>query len=170
MLSHLIGILFDGVALQALLFLISIGPAVTTAGVRQPCRGAFDAAGGYVCVLAMTRRTAVLRRARSSVRRRRACRRVVFDARSIAASTDADHLFQVLFTIGLVFMSIANVLPVRPRTTAGRAAGAYLTGQVRIGNSNVGAFRLFLIGVVALRLLDVADRAHALRRAGARLR
>ena len=57
MLSHFIGILFDGVAYGSLLFLISIGLAITLGLMNfiNLAHGAFAMLGGYVCVMALTR-------------------------------------------------------------------------------------------------------------------
>ena len=53
----MLGVLFDGVAYGSLLFLVSLGLSVTMGLMNfvNLAHGAFAMAGGYVCVVAMTR-------------------------------------------------------------------------------------------------------------------
>jgi len=53
----MLGVLFDGIAYGSLLFLVSLGLSVTMGLMNfvNLAHGAFAMAGGYVCVIAMTR-------------------------------------------------------------------------------------------------------------------
>ncbi|MEP7064320.1 MAG: branched-chain amino acid ABC transporter permease [Betaproteobacteria bacterium] len=157
MLSHFIGILFDGVAYGSLLFLISIGLAITLGLMNfiNLAHGAFAMLGGYVCVLALTRAgvpffVALL---------------IAFVAGGIAGAVleralyrrvyRRSHLDQVLFTIGLTFMAMAGASFLFGPGQQPVHLPGYLSGQVRIGGIDVGAYRLFLVGVVAVITLTL---------------
>src|SRR5262245_41616449 len=62
----------------------------------------------------------------------------------------ASHLDQVLFTIGLTFMAVATATffwgPGQQRVEL----PAFLRGQVRVLGRDLGAYRLFLVGLVVL--------------------
>ena len=53
----MLGVLFDGIAYGSLLFLVSLGLSVTMGLMNfvNLAHGAFAMAGGFVCVVAMTR-------------------------------------------------------------------------------------------------------------------
>ena len=55
--SNLPGILFDGLAYGSLLFIVSLGLSVTMGLMNfvNLAHGAFAMAGGYLCVVAMSR-------------------------------------------------------------------------------------------------------------------
>jgi branched-chain amino acid transport system permease protein len=151
MLSHLAGILFDGVAYGALLFVISIGLAITLGLMNfiNLAHGAFAMLGGYVAVMAMSRAGVPFLAALA----------LAFVAGGIAGALlerglyrrvyDRSHLDQVLFTIGLTFMAIATATYAFGPGQQPVQLPAYLTGQVRVAGVDVGVYRLFLIGVVA---------------------
>jgi branched-chain amino acid transport system permease protein len=152
MLSHFIGILFDGVAYGSLLFLISIGLAITLGlmNLINLAHGAFAMLGGYVCVMAMTRAGIPFFVALV----------VAFVAGGVAGAVlervlyrpvyRRSHLDQVLFTIGLTFMAIASASFLFGPGQQPVRLPAYLGGQVRIAGIDVGVYRLFLIAVVAV--------------------
>jgi branched-chain amino acid transport system permease protein len=152
MLSHFIGILFDGVAYGSLLFLISIGLAITLGlmNLINLAHGAFAMLGGYVCVMAMTRAGIPFFVALV----------VAFVAGGVAGAVlervlyrpvyRRSHLDQVLFTIGLTFMAIASASFLFGPGQQPVRLPAYLSGQVRIAGIDVGVYRLFLIAVVAV--------------------
>ena len=155
MITSFIGVLFDGLAYGSLLFLISIGLSVTMGLMNfiNLAHGAFAMLGGYVAVVAMSRLGVpflpalaiafVLSGAVGALLERVLYRRLY----------RAAHLDQVLFTIGLTFMSIAVATwffgpgqqPVR--------LPSFLTGQVHVLGLDLGAYRLFLIAMVALMTL-----------------
>ncbi len=152
MITSFIGVLFDGLAYGSLLFLISIGLSVTMGLMNfiNLAHGAFAMLGGYAAVIAMSRLgipflpslviAFVLSGAVGAMLERVLYRRLY----------RATHLDQVLFTIGLTLMSIATATwflgpgqqPVR--------LPPFLTGQVHVLGLDLGAYRLFLIAMVAL--------------------
>src|SRR5437764_4418261 len=155
MITSFIGVLFDGLAYGSLLFLISIGLSVTMGMMNfiNLAHGAFAMLGGYAAVVAMSRLgipflpalgiAFVLSGAVGALLERVLYRRLY----------RAAHLDQVLFTIGLTLMSIATATwffgpgqqPVR--------LPPFLTGQVHALGLDFGAYRLFLIAMVALATL-----------------
>jgi branched-chain amino acid transport system permease protein len=151
MLSQFIGILFDGVAYGSLLFLISIGLAITLGLMNfiNLAHGAFAMLGGYVCVLALTRAGVPFFAA--------LC--IAFVAGGVAGAVmeralyrrvyRRSHLDQVLFTIGLTFMAMAGASFLFGPGQQPVHLPEYLSGQVRIAGIDVGAYRLFLVAVVA---------------------
>ena len=64
MITSFLGVLFDGLAYGMLLFLISVGLAVTLGLMNfiNLAHGAFAMLGGYVCVLALQRYVSVVNR------------------------------------------------------------------------------------------------------------
>src|SRR4029078_11291191 len=108
----MLGVLFDGIAYGSLLFLVSLGLSVTMGLMNfvNLAHGAFAMAGGFVCVVAMTRfgvpflaalpRAFVARVIAGAILERLLSRRLYA----------ASHLDQVLFSIGLTFMSIATAI------------------------------------------------------------
>jgi branched-chain amino acid transport system permease protein len=165
------GILFDGVAYGSLLFLISVGLSVTMGlmNIVNLAHGAFAMLGGYasvwmirrwgvpflatlpLCFLALGVLGAVLER-------------LFF--RHLRGRSQLD---QVLFTIGLTFMAVAATTfvwgPVEQHTELPEA----LRGQVRVLGVGLGAYRLFLVALVAV--LSVGLAAFIARtRFGARIR
>src|SRR5438067_1320307 len=155
MITSFIGVLFDGLAYGSLLFLISIGLSVTMGMMNfiNLAHGAFAMLGGYAAVVAMSRLgipflpalgiAFVLSGAVGALLERVLYRRLY----------RAAHLDQVLFTNGLTLMSIATATwffgpgqqPVR--------LPPFLTGQVHVLGLDFGAYRLFLIAMVALATL-----------------
>ena len=82
----------------------------------------------------------------------------------------APHLDQVMFSIGLVFMAVAAATWFFGPSQQPVRLPDFLRGQVRVLGLDLGAYRLFLIGVVvvvtiALHLLLVRTRFGAQVRA-----
>src|SRR5205809_8138767 len=110
MLGNLIGVLFDGIAYGSLLFIISIGLSVTLGLMNfiNLAHGAFAMLGGYACVLLLNRVgvpfvltlpiVVVVCAVAGALLERTLYRRLYVSS----------HLDQVLFSIGLVFVSIAT--------------------------------------------------------------
>jgi branched-chain amino acid transport system permease protein len=145
-----VGIVFDGIAFGSLLFLISLGLSVTMGlmGFVNLAHGTFAMVGGFLCV-ELTRRLgipflltlpivfvaiglwgAVLER----LLYRRLYRR--------------SHLDQVLFTIGIAFMTGAAATWVWGPSQQALQLPALLHGQITVLGVDVGTYRLFLIAVV----------------------
>ena len=169
--SQIAGILFDGVAYGSLLFLIGIGLSVTLGLMNfvNLAHGAFAMLGGYATVIAMNRLGLPFL----------ACLPVAFVVSALAGVVlertlyqrlyRASHLDQVLFSIGLTFMAIAGANYVFGPNQQPIALPEFLRGQVNILGLDVGAYRLFLIAVVAIVTLALVWMV-ARTRFGAQLR
>jgi branched-chain amino acid transport system permease protein len=169
--SQIAGILFDGVAYGSLLFLIGIGLSVTLGLMNfvNLAHGAFAMLGGYATVIAMNRLGLPFL----------ACLPVAFVVSALAGVVlertlyqrlyRASHLDQVLFSIGLTFMAIAGATYVFGPNQQPIALPEFLRGQVHILGLDVGAYRLFLIAVVAIVTLALVWMV-ARTRFGAQLR
>ena len=86
-------------------------------------------------------------------------------ARSTCTSTRKSHLEQVLFTIGLVFMSVAAVDYVMGSQQQFVSIPSYLQGQINLFGVGIGRYRLLIIvicGLLTVALQFVA-RQDALR-------
>jgi branched-chain amino acid transport system permease protein len=152
MLGNFVGILFDGIAYGALLFLISIGLAITLGLMNfiNLAHGAFAMFGGYVCVLVMMRAGVPFFAALGVAFAAGGALGAVLERLLYRRVYSRTHLDQVLFTIGLTFMSIATASYLFGPGQQPVRMPAYLTGQVHLLGIDVGAYRLFLIGVVAV--------------------
>jgi len=151
-LTSLLGVLFDGVAYGSLLFLISIGLSVTMGLMNfiNLAHGAFAMLGGYATVVVMSRLGVpflpalavafVLAGAAGAFLERALYRRLY----------RAAHLDQVLFTIGLTFMSIAAATYFFGPSQQPVRLPEFLTGQVHFAGLDFGTYRLFLIAMVAI--------------------
>ncbi|MEO6971998.1 MAG: branched-chain amino acid ABC transporter permease [Rhodoferax sp.] len=171
MLSHFIGVLFDGVAYGSLLFLISVGLAITMGLMNfvNLAHGAFAMLGGYVCVVAMnslgvpfllTLPLAFIASALAGLILERLLYRRLYQA---------SPLDQVLFSIGLTFIAVAAATYVWGSSQQPMHLPSYLLGQVSLLGVDVGVYRLFLIGIVVL--ITLALRALVERtRFGAQIR
>lgn len=150
LLTSFFGVLFDGIAYGSLLFLISVGLSVTMGLMNfvNLAHGAFAMLGGYVCVTMMMRfgmpflaslpLAFVVTAAVGFVLERTLYRRLY----------KATHLDQVLFSIGLTFMSIAAATYVFGPSQQPMQLPEFLSGQVHLFGLNLGIYRLFLIALV----------------------
>ena len=152
MIANLAGVLFDGIAYGALLFLIGIGLSVTLGLMNfvNLAHGAFAMLGGYTTVVLMTRAGVpflaalpvafVVAAVAGAVLERLLYRRLYL----------ASHLDQVLFSIGLTFMAIAGATYVWGPGLQPVALPAFLIGQVKVLGLELGAYRLFLVALVVV--------------------
>ena len=164
-------ILFDGVAYGMLLFVLACGLAVTLGLMNfvNLAHGAFAMAGGYVCAVLVNRlgwpffagcRWPSLRSAAIGVVLERLLYRHLYQR---------SHLDQVLFTIGLDFMSVAAVDYVMGSSRIFINLPAALQGQFDLFGVGIGRYRLMII--VICGLLTVALQLMLARtRFGSRLR
>jgi branched-chain amino acid transport system permease protein len=164
-------ILFDGVAYGMLLFLLASGLAVTLGLMNfvNLAHGAFAMAGGYLTAVLSNRMgvpflvclplaflfSAALGALLEPTLYRRLYRR--------------PHLDQVLFSIGLVFMTVAAVDYYFGSTQQFVRIPEFLKQRFEIAGMGIGAYRLFIIvvcGLLALLMQAVLSRT----RFGSRLR
>jgi branched-chain amino acid transport system permease protein len=153
----LVSILFDGLAYAMLLFMVSVGLAVTMGlmGFVNLAHGAFAMAGGYVLVTA-TRNFAVpfpaaLVIAFVAV----ALASVVLERTLYRRLYGASELDQVLMTIGITFVAIAAFSYAYGPVPQSLRLPDYFAGQLDLGFRTVPAYRAFIIaaGLALVALL-----------------
>jgi branched-chain amino acid transport system permease protein len=147
-----IGVLFDGLAYGSLLFLVSLGLSVQMGLMNfvNLAHGAFAMAGGFVCVVAMSRFGVPFLAALPLAFVVMAIVGAILERLLYRRLYGASHLEQVLFSIGLTFMSIAAATYIFGASQQPVRLPAFLRGQVRFGGVDFGIYRIFLLGVVAL--------------------
>ena len=164
-------VLFDGIASGMLLFLISVGLSVTLGLMNfvNLAHGAFAMFGGYVCVVLLNRFGVPFLAALPVVALASALVGVVLEKTLYRRLYGASHLDQVLFSIGLVFVSIstANYFFGDQQQTVQLPDG--LSGQLHLPGLDVGVYRLFLV-VVGLVLAGALQWMVTGTKFGAKLR
>nr|WP_217343810.1 branched-chain amino acid ABC transporter permease [Noviherbaspirillum sp. L7-7A]MBV0877896.1 branched-chain amino acid ABC transporter permease [Noviherbaspirillum sp. L7-7A] len=150
--GNLIGVLFDGVAYGSLLFLISVGLSVTMGLMNfvNLAHGAFAMLGGFVCVTLLSRLGMPFLLTLPLAFAASAAAGFVLERALYRRLYKASHLDQVLFSIGLTFMSVAGATYLFGPSQQPVQLPEWLRGQVHIAGLDVGSYRLFLIGVVVL--------------------
>ena len=143
-------VLFDGIASGMLLFLISVGLSVTLGLMNfvNLAHGAFAMVGGYVCVTLLNRAGLPFLACLPLAALATALVGVVLERTLYRRLYGANHLDQVLFSIGLVFISVASATYVWGPGQQPVRLPEFLRGQVHVLGLDLGAYRLFLIGVV----------------------
>jgi len=147
----MLGVLFDGIAYGSLLFLVSLGLSVTMGLMNfvNLAHGAFAMAGGYVTVVAMTRLGVPFLAALPLAFLATAAAGAVFERLLYRRLYAASHLDQVLFSIGLTFMAVAAATWIFGPVQQPVRLPELLRGQVHVAGVDLGAYRLFLVAVVA---------------------
>ncbi|MBI0534346.1 branched-chain amino acid ABC transporter permease [Roseomonas sp. KE2513] len=166
-----ITVLLDGVASGMLLFVLSVGLSVTLGlmNVVNLAHGAFGMVGGYVCVVLLSRAGVPFVPSLAAATLAAAALGWVLERLLYVRLYGRDHLDQVLFSIGLVFVmgAVADwLMGARQQLIQ---LPEWLSGRVEIGGIGLGRYRIFLIllcGVVAAGLHFGLVRT----RFGARLR
>jgi len=131
MLQNFVGVLFDGIAYGSLLFLISIGLSVTLGLMNfiNLAHGVFALLGGYLCVTLMSSLgvpfLATLPIAFVGTAAAGALRELLL----VRHLYKANHLDQVLFSIGIVFMAIATTTYIWGSGQQPVRLPAFLTGK-----------------------------------------
>ena len=150
MIGNFVGVVFDGVAYGSLLFIISIGLSVTMGLMNfvNLAHGAFAMLGGYAAVVAMTRFGVPFLATLPIAFIISALAGAILERLLYRRLYRASHLDQVLFSIGLVFMSIAATTYVFGSQQQPVQLPAFLRGQVHLLGLDLGTYRLFLIAVV----------------------
>jgi branched-chain amino acid transport system permease protein len=171
MLSSLAAVLFDGFAYGMLLFLLSVGLSVTLGMMNfvNLAHCAFAAVGGY-CTVTLVQRfgwpflaslpIAFLMAAFVSV----VLERTLY--RHLYRSSDLD---QCLFTIGIVFISVAAFAWFYTTEQQSARVPDYLRGTVQFAGINLAVYRLFLI-VVGLAITGLLVLLLERTRFGAQVR
>ena len=165
-------VLFDGIASGVLLFLISVGLSVTLGLMNfvNLAHGAFAMLGGYVCVLLLGRMGVPFLATLPVVVVVSAGVGVVLERTLYRRLYGATHLDQVLFSIGLVFVSISTAHFFFGAQQQPLQLPPMLSGQFHLPwGLDVGVYRLFLI-VVGLALAFALQWMVAGTQFGAKLR
>jgi branched-chain amino acid transport system permease protein len=164
-------LLFDGIAYGMLLFVLAVGLAVTLGLMNfiNLAHGAFAMAGGYITVLLMNRAGVPFV----------ACLPIAFVGTALLGALlertlyrpmyGRTHLDQVLFSIGLVFMSVAAVDYIMGSSRVFINLPSVLEGQFDVFGVGVGRYRLMIIVICGL-LTALLQLILARTRFGSRLR
>ena len=145
-------ILFDGVAYGMLLFVLACGLAVTLGLMNfiNLAHGAFAMAGGYITVVLVNRLGVPFLLGLPLAFLATAAIGGVLERTLYVHVYAKSHLDQVLFTIGLVFMSVAAVDYVMGSSQQFIQIPAALQGQFHPFGVGVGKYRLLIIVVCGL--------------------
>lgn len=145
-------ILFDGIAYGMLLFILACGLSVTLGLMNfvNLAHGAFAMAGGYLTVIMMNRYGISFYWCLPAAFIVTALIGAVLERTLYRRLYGADHLDQVLFSIGLVFMSVAAVDYFMGGQQQLIQLPPELSGRMDVLGVGVGRYRLFVIVVCAL--------------------
>ena len=164
-------ILFDGIAYGMLLFVLACGLSVTLGLMNfvNLAHGAFAMAGGYITVVMVNRLGLPFLGALPLAFLLTALIGVALERTLYVHVYAKTHLEQVLFSIGLVFMSVAAVDYVMGSQQQFVSIPSYLQGQINLFGVGIGRYRLLIIAVCGL-LTIVLQFSLAKTRFGSRLR
>lgn len=146
-LSSLVGVAFHGIAYGMILYVISVGLSVTMGlmGFANLAHGVFAMAGGYVMLSAMNSFGLPFPLALAAACVIVALASMVLERLLYSRLYSAGELEQVLFTIGLIFMSVAIARMVYGTLPQPVHLPDYLMGQLRFLGRDFPAYRAFLI-------------------------
>jgi len=164
-------VIFDGIASGMLLFLISVGLSVTLGLMNfvNLAHGAFAMLGGYVCVTLLKRADVPFLASLPLVMIVVALVGVVLEKTLYRRLYAATHLDQVLFSIGLMLMSIAGAHFVFGDQQQPLVLPEFLQGQINLPGLDVGIYRLFLV-ILGLAIAATLELLVRRTRFGAQLR
>ena len=158
-------ILIDGIAYGMLLFVLASGLSVTLGlmNLINLAHGVFAMAGGYVAVVLVNRLGVPFAAALPLAFLIPAAAGVVMERTLYRPIYAKSHLDQVLFTIGLVFMSVAAVDYVTGSQQMFIQLPRALEGQFSVFGVGIGKYRLLIIvicGLLAVALQTVLARTR----------
>ncbi len=164
-------VLFDGIASGVLLFLISVGLSVTLGlmNVVNLAHGAFAMAGGYAFVFLLNRAGVPFLAALPLAALASGALGIVLERTLYRRLYGASHLDQVLFSIGLIFVSISSAHFLFGDRQQPLRLPAFLSGQIHIGGAELGIYRVFFVAV-GLALAAALQFLVSGTRFGAKLR
>jgi branched-chain amino acid transport system permease protein len=148
----MVTILFDGIAYGMLLFVLASGLAVTLGLMNfvNLAHGAFAMAGGYVTVVLVNRLGVPFLASLPLAFLVSAILGIILERTLYVHVYKKPHLDQVLFTIGLVFMSVAAVDYVMGSSQVFARIPSVLQGQFIVFGIGVGRYRLLIIVICGL--------------------
>ncbi len=168
-------LLFDGIAYGMLLFVLSLGLAVTMGLMNfiNLAHGAFAMAGGYILVLLLQRAGVPFLLCLPASFIGAALLGAVAERTLYRRLYDKPHLDQVLFSIGLTFMAVAAVDYFMGSSQVNVQTPEWLRGRTEIGTGawtlGMGHYRLFII-VLCVAMALALQAMLAKTRFGSRLR
>ncbi len=164
-------ILFDGIAYGMLLFVLACGLSVTLGLMNfvNLAHGAFAMAGGYVTAVLMNRYGVPFLATLPLAFIVPALIGVALERTLYVRLYNRDHLDQVLFTIGLVFMAVAAVDYTMGSQQQLIQLPSWLRGRVEVLGIQIGIYRSFIIAVCGV-LVVVLQLILSRTRFGSRLR
>jgi branched-chain amino acid transport system permease protein len=164
-------ILIDGVAYGMVLFILAAGLSITLGLMNfvNLAHGAFAMAGGYAAVVLTTRAGIPFLPALLLAFLISALIGAVLERLLYRRLYDRPHLDQVLFSIGLVFMSVASMDWLMGSQQQFVALPEWLKGRTDLLGVPVGRYRLFIIILCGL-LVVVLQAILAKTRFGSQLR
>jgi len=169
--TTLFTILFDGVAYGMLLFVLACGLAVTLGLMNfvNLAHGAFAMTGGYVCAVLVNNSGWPFFAALPLAFVASAAIGAVLERSLYRHLYARSHLDQVLFSVGLVFMSVAAVDYIMGSSRIFIRLPAALEGQIDFFGVGIGRYRLMIIVICGL-LTAALQLVLARTRFGSRLR
>src|ERR1700687_5505228 len=169
--TTLFTILFDGVAYGMLLFVLACGLAVTLGLMNfvNLAHGAFAMTGGYVCAVLVNQSGWPFFAALPLAFVASALIGVVLERSLYRHLYHRSHLDQVLFSVGLVFMSVSAVDYIMGSSRIFIKLPAALEGQIDFFGVGIGRYRLMIIVICGL-LTAGLQLVLARTRFGSRLR
>ena len=164
-------ILFDGVAYGMLLFILAVGLCVTLGLMNfiNLAHGAFAMAGGYLAVVLMNRHGVSFYWCLPLAFIFSALLGVILERTLYRRLYDKTHLEQVLFSIGLIFMSMATVDYFLGASQQIVNLPPSLNGRIEVLGASIGVYRLFVIAICGV-LTIALQYIIAKTRFGSRLR
>ena len=158
-------ILFDGVAYGMLLFVLACGLAVTLGLMNfvNLAHGSFAMAGGYIALVLVNRMGVPFALGLVAAFVFSAALGALFERTLYVHVYNKSHLDQVLFTIGLVFMSVAAVDYVMGSSQQFIEIPTALQGQFDVFGIGMSKYRLLIIAIcgvitIALQLALMSTR------------
>lgn len=150
-------ILFDGIAYGMLLFVLACGLAVTLGLMNfvNLAHGAFAMAGGYAMVIVVNRLGLSFYLALPLAFLFAALLGGLAERLLYRHLYGRDHLDQVLFSIGIVFMAVAGADYLMGSGQQFFTLPAELRGQIQIFGIGIGRYRLMIIVLCSLLALGL---------------
>src|ERR1041385_5037322 len=150
--ASLVSVAFHGVAYGMILYVISVGLSVTMGlmGFINLAHGVFAMAGGYILSTVMAGLGVPFPVALGVAFASVAIASILLERLLYSRLYAAGELSQVLFTIGLIFVSVAVARMVYGTLAAPITLPDYLRGQVHFVGRDFPTYRVFLIVFSAL--------------------
>jgi branched-chain amino acid transport system permease protein len=151
-LSSLVSVAFHGLAFGMILYVISVGLSVTMGlmGFTNLAHGVFAMAGGYILIVALARFNIPFPIALILSFLLVAAASVILEKFLYSRLYGATELEQVLFTIGLIFMSVAVARLIFGTLQQPVLLPDYLKGQLSIFGRDFPIYRVFLMAFSGL--------------------